>query len=426
MRHLLVLPLFLFGCSSAKDSGGAASGAGADDPDTPTWHRDVAPIVAFSCDSCHQPGGVGSPTWSTAEEATEWAVAIADAVQYRRMPPWQASDGCADYVGDFSLDQDQIDTIVAWAEGGAPLGSESDAATIPDPFTAPVLERVDMEIRIPEPYTPTVAEGTDDYRCFLIDWPYDETVWVSGYQIRPDDRETVHHVIPYIIEPGSVDTYRALDAAQEGEGYTCFGGPGGDVDSLGRMRWLGAWAPGSGASVMPEGTGIRVEPGSLVAFQVHYNLAGAETVGADQSGLDLMISEEALGWADIQPWTDISWVIGAGMEIPANTASVEHAFSYTVEGSGFTIETASIHMHNLGQQGRMWVEHADGSESCLVDYTDYDFNWQRGYRFKEPVSATRGDVVHLSCTWDNPTDEDVKWGDGTADEMCLGVTLLTE
>ena len=36
-----------------------------------------------------------------------------------------------------------------------------------------------------------------------------------------------------------------------------------------------------------------------------------------------------------------------------------------------------------------------------------------------------GDTLTLECTWDNPTDSDVAWGEGTSDEMCLGITLNT-
>ncbi|MDP6932159.1 MAG: hypothetical protein QGG40_04545 [Myxococcota bacterium] len=38
--------------------------------------------------------------------------------------------------------------------------------------------------------------------------------------------------------------------------------------------------------------------------------------------------------------------------------------------------------------------------------------------------AEVGDTITLECTWDNPTDEDVAWGDGTSDEMCLGTMLM--
>lgn len=399
-----------------------------DSAPVPTWHADVAPIVAHSCDGCHAPGGVGTPTWDGPEAAAAWAPAIADAVAGRRMPPWQASDGCNDYDSDLSLDDADIATLVAWADGGAPLGDPLTAAPIGTPFEAPGLARTDLELRMPAPYTPSAREGSDDYRCFLLEWPYEQDVWVTGYEVRPGDLSTVHHVIPFIIEPGSAGTYEALDDAEEGAGYTCYGSPGGGLTALANMRWMGSWAPGSGAAVLPEGKGIRVRPGSLIAYQVHYNLAATPDPGADLSGLALQIETERQGWADIQPWTDVAWVAGAGMEIPAQTDGVQHRFSYPIgEGeAGFSFHSASVHMHQLGRGARMWIEHADGSETCLVDYQDYDFNWQRGYRLREPVAVGPGDTVQLSCTWDNPTDADVRWGDGTGDEMCLGISLLTE
>ena len=48
-----------------------------------------------------------------------------------------------------------------------------------------------------------------------------------------------------------------------------------------------------------------------------------------------------------------------------------------------------------------------------------------------------GDSLRLSCTWDNSeanqpvidgqvaAPHDVQWGEGTTDEMCLGVLYLT-
>ena len=37
----------------------------------------------------------------------------------------------------------------------------------------------------------------------------------------------------------------------------------------------------------------------------------------------------------------------------------------------------------------------------------------------------KGDTLRVRCTWDNPTDNDVNWGEGTADEMCLGTMLFS-
>ena len=277
-------------------------------------------------------------------------------------------------------------------------------------------------MQMQQSYMPASDTGPDDYRCFVTEWPADETVWVTGDQLLPGNPDVVHHIIPFLIDPSAADAYRALDAADEGPGYHCYGGPGGDVDTLLETRWLGSWAPGVPASQLPEGTGIEVEPDSLVAFQVHYNLVNGSS--PDQSGLALTIETEPQGWAELQPLTDVRSVLGMGMDIPPEASSVTHPWS-TTTSSSFTMHTGSLHMHQLGHAGRLWVEQADGTEDCLLEVDQYDFDWQRPYALREPVEVKAGETIHPSCTWDNPTGETVRWGDGTGDEMCLGVSLLT-
>lgn len=401
------------------DSGGDA------DPITTdlTFYEDVSPIMQHSCLGCHAEGGLGGIALDSFEAVKTWALPIEVAVSERTMPPWGASGDCNTYQNDFSLSDEEIDTLVEWLQGGMPAGDPASAPEPVAPWEAPVLERVDLTLSMEAPYTPTASP--DDYRCFLMEWPYEEEVWVTGFQFAPGNTDVVHHVIPFIISPDDAADYKALDDADPGAGYTCYGGPGGDIDTLIRTKWLGAWAPGTGATTLPEGTGIDIDPGSLIAMQVHYYTGGGGT-GADQTALELMIEEERQGWSDVQPWTDVAWVLGLGMDIPAGSTGVQHQFSYTVsEGEGtFAMYGAALHMHRLGQQATLKVKHADGSESCVVDVPSYDFNWQRSYGLVEPVTISPGDTVELTCSWDNPTDEDVKWGDGTGDEMCLGISLI--
>jgi len=393
------------------------------DPDAPTWHEDVRPVFEATCVSCHtEDGGISGIPLVTYEEAYAWREPIAAAVAAGTMPPWRADPGCADYENDFSLSDEAVQTVLDWAAADGPEGDASAAAPAAEPWQPPTLERVDLVLQMPEPFAPTAAP--DDYRCVILDWTEDETVWVSGYNFLPGNTDIVHHVIPFIIPPGDVETYRALDEAEPGVGYTCYGGPGGDIDSLIGARWLGGWAPGGGASVLPEGYGLEVEAGSIVVMQVHYNV-GALDGATDQSALEVQFERTPLMYAEVQPWTDVNWVLGLGMDIPAETNGVSHTFAHTFDNTTLALHSATLHMHTLGQTAQLTVRHADGSESCLVSHTDYDFNWQREYWLTEPVTVQAGDTLELTCTWDNPTDQDVKWGDGTGDEMCLGITLLT-
>lgn len=391
-------------------------------PAAPTWNQDVAPIVERHCAGCHGAtgGGSGVPLTSYAAAAAVQGL-LRDAVDERRMPPWLASDDCAAYQDDISLSESDRATLLAWVDGGAPEG-EPRTAPAETPVEPPSLARVDRTLGMPEPYTPT---GTDDYRCFLLDWPETETAWVTGFDVAPGDADMVHHAIAFLIHPTDADAYRALDAADPAEGYACYGGPGGDVDTLVRTAWLGGWAHGSGATNLPDGTGLEVRPGSLVVLQMHYNTAAG--AGPDQSALALTIEHERQAWASLEPWTDVSWILGAGMDIPPKTEGVTHEFTYTLEDDDhFRIHGAALHLHTLARSARMQVRHADGSTSCLLDIPRYDFDWQREYALAEPVGVEAGDTLELSCTWDNPTDRTVAWGETTSDEMCLGITLLTE
>lgn len=384
--------------------------------DAPTWSADVAPLVGERCASCHQAGGIGLFPLTTYDEAKLVASAMADAVQDRRMPPWGAAADCNSYEGDFSLTEAQIALIADWAAAGAPEGDTGADVRIAPPE---LLDDPDLTLQMPEVYTPP-DEGGDDYRCFVVDWPYEDDVYVTAYDVQPGNTTVVHHLVAYIIEPQYAEDYLALDEAEAGVGYTCFGGPGGPTGQ--DTRWLGAWAPGGAVNVLPDGVGVPVSGGSKIVLQMHYNTAAA---GAqpDQTAMLLRVSDTVDTPAEIVPWTNPRWLSSRGMDIPAGELGVTHEFSYRMP-SEVTVYSSSLHMHRLGRAASLSVTRADDSEDCLLSIPDWDFNWQRTYRFTEPVQVAPGDGIRLSCTWDNTTDQDVYWGEGTGDEMCLATMLM--
>ena len=91
-----------------------------------------------------------------------------------------------------------------------------------------------------------------------------------------------------------------------------------------------------------------------------------------------------------------------------------------------------------GHLTRVWVERQGGEEECLLDIPRWNFGWQRSFGLKQPVTLYSGDRLGLECTWDNSPDNqlivggeklpprDVNWGDGTQDEMCLGIFYITQ
>ncbi|KFE64416.1 hypothetical protein [Hyalangium minutum] len=397
-----------------------------------TWHRDVAPLMQERCGGCHVEGGIAPFALQSHAQVFERRAEIREAVSSRRMPPWQPGPGCAEYLDDLSLSEEQITLITRWVDAGAPEGSVRDARPVaPSPPVG--LSRVDLELRMPLEYTPQKAP--DDYRCFILDWPHERAQYITGFNGKPGTLAEIHHLIAYLIRPEEVAQVQALDNAEPGPGYTCFGGPGGK----GAQVWLGAWAPGAMGGDYPERTGLEIQPGSKIVLQVHYNTHSAAP-SPDRSSLQFKLDERVDTPAYMLLWTDASWVLNKTMDIPAGQADVMHRWtsepSSVLEavtrgavpnGEPLTLHTAALHMHTLGTRARLEVLRQAGGTECLLDIPRWNFSWQNSYRLREPRELMPGDRLTVECHWDNsaPGAVDTHWGEGTHDEMCLGILYMT-
>ncbi|MEZ4399082.1 MAG: hypothetical protein R3B06_03640 [Kofleriaceae bacterium] len=405
-----------------------------DAPAAVTYYQDLKPIIDAKCLGCHGDGGIGPFSLDTVDKVTDMAGIVVSKVADRTMPPWPPNADCNQYFGDRSLSAEQIALFAAWADGGYQAG---DPARPGPPLVVEELQltRIDRTLRMDAPYTPqTTAAQPDEYRCFVIPWPEAATRYVTGFRAVPGNPKVVHHVIAFYAQPDQVATYQQLDDAEPGAGYTCFGGTGGPSQA-----WLGAWAPGSLGSDMPPGTGLEVKPGSAVILQVHYNVlaAGPEP---DQTALEFKLDPTVTKVAKIQPWANPNWLGTQAMHIPANQADVTHSFEFDATlatGGPFLIYSAGLHMHTLGTQIRASATTAAGVEQCLLQIDHWNFHWQGSYGLRQPLVFNRGDKLKVECHWDNTianqpvvggqprTPTDVYWGEGTTDEMCLGVFYVT-
>jgi hypothetical protein len=96
-------------------------------------------------------------------------------------------------------------------------------------------------------------------------------------------------------------------------------------------------------------------------------------------------------------------------------------------------------MHLLGASIRLTLNPGTSSAKVLLDIPRWDFRWQNAYTLAEPIQARPGDVVRVTCRHDvgkrvhalhtgHPipaTPRYVLWGEGTTDEMCLGILQVT-
>src|SRR5436305_1005295 len=104
---------------------GAVPAAQGPNPSGVTFSKDVAPIFQKTCQNCHRPGSIAPMSLLTYEDARPWARSIKDRVERRSMPPWHVDKtvGIRRFKDDPSLTDDEIATIAAWVDAGAPRGN---------------------------------------------------------------------------------------------------------------------------------------------------------------------------------------------------------------------------------------------------------------------------------------------------------------
>src|SRR5437879_4329593 len=124
-RHLQLLALTLAAAATLSAATKEKTGS-------VTYSKDVAPIFNRRCIECHRPREAAPMSLLNYKEVRPWAAAIKEKVITRAMPPWLADPHYGQFKNDRHMSQAEIDTIVAWVNGGAPEGRPQDLPKPPD------------------------------------------------------------------------------------------------------------------------------------------------------------------------------------------------------------------------------------------------------------------------------------------------------
>ncbi len=387
------------------------------------------------CGGCHHTGGVGPFPLTTHAEVTAVGASVQAAITSRRMPPWPARRDCADYAPDGSLSDEQIDLINGWLNDGAMEGDPRDFKALEGP--SPSLSRVDLTLPMVKQYTP--RRSPDDYRCFILDWPKTETTYITGFNLVPGNAAMIHHADILYVPPSRAAEYRANDP--NGDGYTCYNPP------ILEGSWIGTFVPGSPGMDFPDGSGLKIEPGSKVFIQFHYNTA-TTGVGPDLSKLELSLADKVKKPGLVVALAKVAWTQHQ-MQIPAYEKDVVHRYeedltriisvfnSDFVDGLPLKAYAAIIHMHQMGSAAKFEIMRKGGDKECIVDLPKWEFHWQLPYRLAAPKTVNPGDQLAIECHWNNSQENqpmvdgtprvprDLNWGPNTDDEMCIAGVYLT-
>ena len=241
--------------------------------------------------------------------------------------------------------------------------------------------------------------------------------------------------------------------------------------------WLSSWAPGRGKDISPPGYGTPFKKGERFVLQVHYNLLAAtdgkietdrskiimEAVPAKEStirqlqvelfpapvelacpaGVTGPLCERKQSLIDLAARTSTTSAFEtSGINFLCGQDPFKPAPSLTsrcdkVMGTSFNIIAAAPHMHLLGRSLKLILNPGTSTEKTILSVTNYNFDNQSSTVLKSPVAVKAGDTIRVECSFDPTLRQKISqlkglapryvtWGEGSSDEMCLGVIAASK
>jgi mono/diheme cytochrome c family protein len=404
-RGRSAVAVVVVGAASATMSMRAAEHAGA-----VTFNRDVLPILQKNCQTCHRPGEIAPMSFLTYTDARPWARAMKTAVASRQMPPWFADPAYGHFANDKRLSDADIQTIAAWADGGAVEGDAKDKPA-PIAFQDGWGLKPDMIIEMPKDVE-LQATGTINYKYILVKANFPEDRWVVAADLRPGNPEAVHHMRAIVRPPGSDWMKDAEYGVAYEQGDKSMGRQSEGTDLLGKFN------PGLGAQDFSEFDSAKFVPkGSDIVFNMHYTATGKPAT--DRSRLALVFAKQP---PKLRYFTH-DGPTAFNLAIPPGESHVEVVSEMTALADTQLVYLQP-HMHLRGKDYEVRLIYP-GGETETVFKAKWDFNWQLGYDFAEPVPIPKGTRIVGIAHFDNSTankfnpdpTKTVLWGPQNWEEM---------
>jgi tetratricopeptide (TPR) repeat protein len=407
----LLAGLGVVGAVSARPPAPQASSA--PDPQV-TFDRDVAPIIFRSCATCHHPGEAAPFSLLTYSDVKKHARQIAEVTQSRAMPPWLPEPQKLKFADDLRLPDAQIELIRRWVEQGAVEGDARDLPPQPKFVEGWRLGKPDLILTATKPLT-LPPQGTDTYWNFVFPVPIQETKWVKAVEIRPGDKQFVHHANILVDRSGA-------SRKREAEPGAGFGGMEIRIESqvFDPDSHLLFWKPGTVPYVEPEGMALRLDKGTDLILNTHLQPSGKPVVIQPSIGLYFTLHPATKQPMLLQLENDVK------LDIPPGQKDFLVTDDFTLP---IDVDLLAIypHAHYLGKDIQAFARLPDGTKETLIHIPHWNLNWQAVYRYAEPVRLPRGTTVSLRYVYDNSEENPlnpnhpparVVGGNRSSDEMC--------
>jgi hypothetical protein len=163
--------------------------------------------------------------------------------------------------------------------------------------------------------------------------------------------------------------------------------------------------------------------GSDLILQLHFHTTGK--VETEKSTIGLYFADKAPERKIYNIGQPGFFGLLSNIDIPPGEKN------YTVKGTmKIPVDMLALsvlaHAHYLGKEMKATATLPDGTVKPLLWITNWDFNWQDRYNYKDPVALPKGTQLDVVISYDNSADNPrnpsnppkrVRWGLGSFDEM---------
>ncbi len=390
----------------------------------PTYSREVSRIIQDNCQICHQPGQIGPMSLTSYEEVRPWAPLIRQRVLEREMPPYQYDHdiGIQELKGDWRMDQEDIDTVVAWVDAGAPLGNREE---LPPPRQYPPIGEWRLAAEL----------GPPDHTIQSSPWDVPANGQDMWWEPEVESNITENRCIKAI---ETLPSRAAHGSTHHANSHFVTQNENGDWFPSGR---LSEFAYGKLGEYVPDGACRTAPANSKVGWSIHYYPDGT-AVPNDQVTVGIWYHDEEDNFDEEAAYTQdltLYFLDGGGdFLIPPHGKLMTqgfHSFDHPVR-----LDSWQPHLHLRGVAMTMeYFDPATGRKTVLSQAS----NWNAGYNHSHTYEEGYGPLIPANATiiltaWfdnsaDNPRNPDPdQWvgaGQRTTDEMShawIAVTHLDE
>lgn len=189
-----------------------------------------------------------------------------------------------------------------------------------------------------------------------------------------------------------------------------------DCNALIRTTWNPIWVAAAGEQhslQAPLGTGFVIQPTTQYILQLHLQNTSDEPLDI-RGGVNLTYERNV---ASVIP-AGIYGIGSFSLEIPAAAPSYEVKVPCEPQKK-LNVFGALPHMHKLGKKIELQYTPTGGAKSMLYKVDP----WRFGDQPLDMLDATitPGDKLDLTCTYNNPSNQPVKYGESSDQEMCFFV-----